>query len=36
MIDVTGASQPVLSHYVSDAGNGASIRVEPATAPAMP
>jgi hypothetical protein len=26
----------VLSRYVSDAGNGASIRVEPATAPAMP
>ena len=36
VIDVTGASQPVLSHYVSDAGNGASIRVEPAVAPAMP
>jgi hypothetical protein len=26
----------VLAHYVSDAGNGASIRVEPAVAPAMP
>ncbi|MDX6596322.1 MAG: hypothetical protein QOE87_209 [Gaiellales bacterium] len=36
VVDVTGASQPVLSRYVSDAGNGASIRVEPATAPAMP
>jgi hypothetical protein len=36
VIDVTNASQPVLSRYVSDAGNGASIRVEPATAPAMP
>jgi hypothetical protein len=36
VVDVTNASQPVLSHYVSDAGNGASIRVEPATAPAMP
>jgi len=36
VIDVTGASEPVLAHYVSDAGNGASIRVEPATAPAMP
>ena len=36
VVDVTGASEPVLSHYVSDAGNGASIRVEPATAPAMP
>jgi murein DD-endopeptidase MepM/ murein hydrolase activator NlpD len=36
VIDVTSASQPVLAHYVSDAGNGASIRVEPATAPAMP
>jgi hypothetical protein len=36
VVDVTAASQPVLSHYVSDAGNGASIRVEPATAPAMP
>jgi biotin carboxyl carrier protein len=36
VIDVTAASQPVLSHYVSDAGNGASIRVEPASAPAMP
>jgi hypothetical protein len=35
VIDVASASQPVLSHYVSDAGNGASIRVEPATAPAM-
>ncbi|MDX6538824.1 MAG: hypothetical protein QOI71_434 [Gaiellales bacterium] len=36
VVDVTAVSQPVLSHYVSDAGNGASIRVEPATAPAMP
>jgi murein DD-endopeptidase MepM/ murein hydrolase activator NlpD len=36
VVDVTNASQPVLSRYVSDAGNGASIRVEPATAPAMP
>jgi hypothetical protein len=36
VVDVTSASQPVLTHYVSDAGNGASIRVEPATAPAMP
>jgi hypothetical protein len=36
VVDVTGASDPVLAHYVSDAGNGASIRVEPATAPAMP
>jgi hypothetical protein len=36
VVDVTSASQPVLSRYVSDAGNGASIRVEPATAPAMP
>jgi hypothetical protein len=36
VVDVTAASQPVLTHYVSDAGNGASIRVEPATAPAMP
>jgi len=33
---VTGASDPVLANYVSDAGNGASIRVEPATSPAMP
>jgi hypothetical protein len=36
VVDVTGASDPVLAHYVSDAGNGASIRVEPATSPAMP
>ena len=36
VVDVASASQPVLTHYVSDAGNGASIRVEPATAPAMP
>jgi biotin carboxyl carrier protein len=36
VVDVTGATQPVLAHYVSDAGNGASIRVEPAVAPAMP
>jgi hypothetical protein len=36
VVDVTAASEPVLTHYVSDAGNGASIRVEPATAPAMP
>ena len=36
VVDVTAASQPVLSRYVSDAGNGASMRVEPATAPAMP
>ena len=36
IVDVSGASQPVLTRYVSDAGNGASIRVEPATAPAMP
>lgn len=36
VVDVSSATQPVLAHYVSDAGNGASIRVEPATAPAMP
>jgi hypothetical protein len=36
VVDVAAASQPVLSDYVSDAGNGASMRVEPATAPAMP
>ena len=36
VVDVASVSQPVLAHYVSDAGNGASIRVEPATAPAMP
>jgi hypothetical protein len=36
VVDVASASQPVLAHYVSDAGNGASIRVEPAVAPAMP
>src|SRR6476619_6708990 len=36
VVDVTGASDPVLAHYVSDAGNGASIRVEPAASPAMP
>ena len=36
VVDVTGASDPVLAHYVSDAGNGASIRVETATSPAMP
>jgi hypothetical protein len=36
VVDVSSATQPVLAHYVSDAGNGASIQVEPATAPAMP
>ena len=36
VVDVTAASEPVLSRYVSDAGNGATIRVEPAVAPAMP
>ena len=36
VVDVANASEPVLSRYVSDAGNGASMRVEPATAPAMP